>query len=102
MRLMFSEYSPSGAFFLGAGLTGFYSTTGGGAIYSTYSFLAGGGAVYCSAAFSGFLILAAEGGLLGLTSFFSSFFSGSGSPFPRTLLTNGSDDFPLVAHLKIC
>jgi hypothetical protein len=44
---------------------------------------------------------AAEGGLFGFSYFFSSFFSGSGSAFPRTLLTKASEDFPLDAHLAI-
>lgn len=105
---MFSEYSASWLGFFGAGLTGFsYTTGGGGGASSSYSFFFGGG-WGCSATrscfsgfsgFSGFLMRAAEGGLLGLTSFFSSFFSGSGSLLPRTLLTYGSDDLPLVAHL---
>jgi len=53
--------------------------------------------------------LTAEGGLSGFFnsffysffySFFSdSFFSGSGSLFPKTLLTQPSEDLPEVAHL---
>lgn len=92
--------------FWGCCFTGFSS--GGG--ISSYSylicFLAGGWAGWTWGWSEGFLAnLAAEGGLYGfLISFFSSFFSGSffsgsGSAFPKTLLTKGSDAFPEVAHL---
>jgi hypothetical protein len=102
MRFIFSEYyAASCAAFFGAGLAGFYYTTGGGggaSSSSTFFLVEGAG---CSAGFSAFFMRAAEGGLFGLTYFFS-YFTGSGSPFPKILLTNGSEDFPLVAHLCIC
>lgn len=90
----FSEYfccPPTFPIFTGFSSTG---TTGGGGGVSSYDssfgFLFGAG---CSGA--GFLILAAEGGLSG---FLNSFFSGSGSPFPKTLFTYDSEDLPLVAQ----
>ena len=103
IRLIFSEYSCSCAVFFLAG-RGFSSTGAGGGATSSYSsfFLAWrSGTEGCCGGSLGFLMRAAEGGLFGLSYFFSSFFSGSGSAFPRALFTKASEDLPLAAHLAI-
>jgi len=81
-------------------MRGFSSTGGGGggaSSYSSFFFDWRSGTEGCCGGSFGFLIRAADGGLTGL----GSFFSGSGSAFPRALFTAASEDLPLDAHLAI-